>query len=134
LCSVAVAFGLTWQWDSEVLGRFHETDERGSSLLLELVGISSGWKVAVSEKVRIVEITCDEVRRELVEYMEGDLKPDLRLRIDQHLDHCEHCTAIYDGVRNVVELIGAQGSIELPKGFSQRLRMRFLNQTKQPCQ
>ena len=86
--------------------------------------------MAVPEKVKVVEIACDEVRRELIEYMEGDLKPDLRLRIDEHLDHCEHCTAIYDGVRNVVALVGAQGSIELPKGFSLRLHKRFLSRIK----
>ena len=84
----------------------------------------------MSEKVKVIEIACDEVRKELVEYMEGDLKADLRQRIDQHLDHCPHCTAIYDGVRNVVELVGAQGSIELPKGRSQRLHKRFLTQIK----
>jgi predicted anti-sigma-YlaC factor YlaD len=42
--------------------------------------------------------------------MEGDLKADIRLRIDEHLNHCEHCTAIYDGVRNVVELSGVNRS------------------------
>ena len=100
------------------------------SLLLKPAGILSGWKVVVSERVRAVEIACDEVRRELVDYMEEDLKMDLRMRIDQHLENCQHCTAIYDGVRNVVELVGAQGSIELPRGFTQRLYRRFLNQIK----
>jgi len=62
--------------------------------------------------------------------MEEDLKMDLRLRIDQHLENCQHCTAIYDGVRNVVQLVGEQGSIELPRGFTQRLHRRFLGQIK----
>ena len=55
---------------------------------------------------------------------------DLRLRIDQHRENCQHCTAIYDGVRNVVELVGVQGSIELPRGFTQRLHKRFLTHIK----
>jgi len=86
--------------------------------------------VVVPERVRVVEIACDEVRRELVDYMEEDLKMDLRLRIDQHRENCQHCTAIYDGVRNVVELVGVQGSIELPRGFTQRLHKRFLTHIK----
>ncbi len=75
----------------------------------------------------LIEIACDEVRRALVEYMDGDLTPELRSQIDQHLKNCEHCTAIYDGVHNIVELVGAHGAIELPEGFSQRLRARLLS-------
>lgn len=86
--------------------------------------------LVVSNKLKIVEIACDEVRSELVNYMEEDLASSLRMRIDQHLKDCGHCRAIYDGARNVVELVGAHGSIELPSGFSQRLYKRFLNQIK----
>jgi anti-sigma factor (TIGR02949 family) len=74
-----------------------------------------------------MEIACDEIRRALVEYMDGDLTPDQRAEIDQHLQNCEHCRAIYDGVRNVVGLVGAHGMIELPKGFSERLRARLIS-------
>lgn len=77
-------------------------------------------------KVKILEIDCYEVRRELVNYMEEDIKPKLRARIDAHLRHCHHCTAVYDGVRNVVQLLGSDESIELPAGFSQRLYKRLL--------
>ena len=79
------------------------------------------------EQLKIIEITCDEVRRELVDYMDADLKPDLRAQIDSHLDNCDHCTAIYDGVRNIVELVGLSGAIELPAGFSRRLYKKLLS-------
>jgi anti-sigma factor (TIGR02949 family) len=75
--------------------------------------------------VKIIEIDCYEVRRELVNYMEEDMKPELRLRIDAHLQSCQHCTAIYDGVRNVVQLLGSDQAIELPVGLSQRLYKRL---------
>ncbi len=73
---------------------------------------------------------CHEVRRELVNYMERGLTPELRTRIDRHLEDCRHCTAIYDGVRNVVQLVGHAEAIELPKGFSQRLYQRFLSRVR----
>ena len=79
----------------------------------------------VQPKVKIIEIDCYEVRRELVNYMEEDMKPDLRVRIDAHLQSCHHCTAIYDGVRNVVQLLATDQAIELPEGFSQRLYKRL---------
>ena len=81
----------------------------------------------VPRKVKTLELDCYEVRRELVSYMEKDVEPELRNRIDAHLRNCHHCTAVYDGVRNVVHLLGHHESIELPAGFSQRLyrRLRF---------
>jgi len=79
----------------------------------------------VPRKTKIVEIDCYQVRRELVDYMEGDLTPELRIRIDHHLQNCSHCTAVYDGVRNVVRLLGNENAIELPQGFSQRLYRRL---------
>ena len=53
-----------------------------------------------------VEIDCYQVRRELSDYLEGDLTPQLRLRIEEHLRTCDHCTAVYDGLRNIVQLAG----------------------------
>ena len=81
-------------------------------------------------KPKIVEIDCYEVRRELVNYMEGDLTPELRARVDHHLQDCKHCTAVYDGVRNVVRLLGSKDTIELPEGFSQRLYKRLLSRAQ----
>ena len=75
----------------------------------------------------VMEIACDEVRRALVEYTDGDLSARQRAVINEHLQNCEHCRAIYDGVRNVVGLLGAHGMIELPKGFSDRLRQRLIS-------
>jgi Putative zinc-finger len=79
----------------------------------------------VQPKVKIIEIDCHEVRRELVNYMEEDITPGLRTRIDAHLRGCHHCTAVYDGVRNVVKLLGNGQIMDLPKGLSQRLYKRL---------
>lgn len=73
----------------------------------------------------ILEIDCYQVRRELVNWMEDDLTPERRAEIDQHLAGCDHCTAIYDGTSNVVRLLGAERSIDLPAGFSNRLHARL---------
>ena len=77
-------------------------------------------------KPTVIEIDCYQVRRELSDYLEGDLTPQLRLRIERHLQTCDHCTAVYDGLRNVVRLLGDEEVIELPEGFSQRLYKRLL--------
>ena len=79
----------------------------------------------VSRKPRVVEIDCYTVRRELSNYLEDDLTPQARFRIEGHLEDCSHCTAVYDGMRNVVQLLGDEKAIELPTGFSQRLYKRL---------
>ena len=84
----------------------------------------------MSTQPSIVEISCEDVLRELVNYTEGDLTPDLLARIERHLKNCAHCTAVYDGTRNVVRLLGDQAAFELPEGFSQRLREKFVSQLK----
>jgi hypothetical protein len=38
---------------------------------------------------------------------------------------CTHCTAVLDGVRNVVRLVGDGRIFQMPKGFSKRLYERI---------
>lgn len=72
-----------------------------------------------------MEISCLEVIRELSNYIDREITPDLKAQIEAHLPHCKHCTAVYDGERNVVRLVADERSFDLPTGFSQRLRDRM---------
>ena len=80
--------------------------------------------IVLKEK-QLVEIDCPEVWKEITDYIEGDLTPEMRERVDRHLKGCPHCKAVYDGSRNVVLLLGCTTVLELPTGFSQRLRRRL---------
>ena len=71
-------------------------------------------------------ISCQEVRRELSNYIENDVTVELRARIEQHVISCGGCQAVYDGVRNVLRLISSSEIIELPGGFSLRLYRRLV--------
>ena len=73
----------------------------------------------------VVEISCVEVWRELSNYIDGAIDPELRLRMEQHFKGCEHCTAILDGTRNVIRLVGDGRAFDLPAGFSERLKKRL---------
>jgi len=79
----------------------------------------------VSRKPRFIEIDCYQVQRELSNYLEGDVTPQLRLRIEEHHRRCDHCRAMYDELRNIVRLLGNEEFIELPEGFSHRLYERL---------
>ena len=80
----------------------------------------------MTKEPELMAITCKEVRAELAGYMEGDVTPGLRARIEAHFAECGGCLAIYDGLRNVIRLIGRTEIIELPEGFSRRLYSRLL--------
>jgi len=69
-----------------------------------------------------VEMTCMEVRFLNVEYIDGNLSLDTYIRVDAHLQHCRHCSAIYDGIRNVVALLATNELFEVPAGLGERLQ------------
>jgi Putative zinc-finger len=68
-----------------------------------------------------VKIDCQHVFREISNYIEGEVDAGLRVRMEAHFKECAHCTAILDGTRNVLRLVGDGEVFELPAGFSQRL-------------
>jgi anti-sigma factor RsiW len=72
-----------------------------------------------------IEISCLHVWREISNYIDGEIHPELRRRMEEHFKGCEHCSAILDGTRNVVRLVGDGRVFELPSGFSERLKQRL---------
>ncbi len=74
-----------------------------------------------------IPIDCMHVFREISNYLEDDIDPAARARMEAHFKVCAHCTAVLDGTRNVLRLIGDGKVFEVPAGFSQRL-YRKLNE------
>jgi hypothetical protein len=70
-------------------------------------------------------IRCEEVWREISNYLEGEVDPALRATMEEHFHGCKHCTAVLDGTRNVIQLYGDERMIEVPFGFSHRLHNRL---------
>jgi anti-sigma factor RsiW len=77
--------------------------------------------------MRVIEISCLEVWREISNYVDGEVDAELRARLEAHFKVCAHCTAILDGTRNVVKLVGDGVEYELPDGFSQRLYRKLMD-------
>jgi anti-sigma factor RsiW len=73
----------------------------------------------------IIEISCVHVWREISNYIDGEVDPEVRRRMEEHFKGCEHCTAILDGTQNVVRLVGDGRAFDLPSGFSDRLKQRL---------
>jgi anti-sigma factor (TIGR02949 family) len=70
---------------------------------------------------KMIEISCVEVWREISNYVDGAIDPELRARMEAHFKGCAHCTAVLDGTTNVVKLLADGVEYDLPQGLSQRL-------------
>lgn len=70
-------------------------------------------------------VNCEEVWREISNYLAGDIEPNLQVAVDEHIRGCRRCAAVLDGTRNVVQLYGDERMLEVPLGFSQRLQKRL---------
>lgn len=68
----------------------------------------------------IVEIECAEVWRQISNYLDGEVDPPLRASMSSHFKDCAHCSAVLDGARNVVKLVGDGRAFKIPAGASQR--------------
>jgi len=69
---------------------------------------------------RPIEIDCLEVWRQISNYLEGEVDSALRANMASHFKYCAHCSAVLDGTRNVMKLVGDGKAFEIPAGASQR--------------
>ena len=58
-------------------------------------------------------------------YLDGTLDAEVLAQVQNHLEHCEICSAILDSTRNILILIADDRVYELPLGFSERLHARL---------
>jgi hypothetical protein len=77
--------------------------------------------------MEVIEISCIEVWREVSNFVDGEVDAELRARMEAHFKSCAHCTAIVDGMKNVVKLVGDGVAYEMPAGFSSRLQSKIKN-------
>lgn len=69
----------------------------------------------------IVEISCFEVWRQISNYVDDDVDPEMKARLEFHFERCRHCKAILDGTRNVVGLVGDEQAFAFDEAISERL-------------
>jgi methylphosphotriester-DNA--protein-cysteine methyltransferase len=75
-------------------------------------------------------LSCEEVWREISNYLEEEVDPALRSAMDEHLRGCKRCTSVLEGMRNVIRLYEDERMIEVPAGFGQRLEKRLVRSAR----
>jgi hypothetical protein len=72
-----------------------------------------------------VELNCKHVWGYISDYLDNSLSDELRTLIEQHLAHCEICSAILDSTHNILYLTADDRTFALPLGFSDRLHAKL---------
>lgn len=70
-------------------------------------------------------VNCEDVWREVSNYLDGEVDAGLRAAIEEHVRGCKGCAAVVVGTRNVIQLYGDERMLEVPLGFSRRLERRL---------
>jgi hypothetical protein len=73
----------------------------------------------------VIPIPCEQVVRDISNYLDGEITAKLRQRMEHHFHGCRRCSAVLDGTRNIVALIGDERSFTVPSGFGERLYSRL---------
>ena len=70
-------------------------------------------------------MNCEQVWKEVSNYVEGDVAPAIRDRMDDHFHTCQRCRSVLNGTRNVIRLYSDERMIDVPSGFGRRLEKRL---------
>jgi CheY-like chemotaxis protein len=69
----------------------------------------------------VTEMSCEEIWREIPNYIEGKHGVAMRASIEEHLKDCKRCTAALGGVGNVARFDADAATFDLRAGHSNRL-------------
>jgi len=77
-----------------------------------------------------MKLQCKHVWAYISDYIDGSVDPEQRKDIENHLAHCEICSAILDSVHNILILTADDRVFALPIGYSERLHKRITDEIK----
>ena len=81
-----------------------------------------------------MRLDCKHVWQYISDYIDGSVDPEQRNDIENHLAHCEICSAILDSVHNILILTADERVFALPLGYSERLHERIAKEFQQDGQ
>ena len=70
-------------------------------------------------------ITCEEVLREISNYLDEGLTSELRAQVQEHLRICRNCKVLVNTARKTLTLVADHLVTALPQGVSERLIERL---------
>jgi predicted anti-sigma-YlaC factor YlaD len=77
-------------------------------------------------------ISCEEVWRDLSDYIDGELNSSQHALFDAHFVGCPHCRAVLDGARNIIHLYRDERVLAMPAVVEERLQETLREHTRNP--
>jgi len=71
-------------------------------------------------------VSCQHVLQELSNYIDNSVDAELRQQIEAHLRMCHRCSIVLDTTRKTIRIYADGNVLEVPVGYSERLRKFFL--------
>lgn len=75
----------------------------------------------IHTRPQVSVIRCEDVLRELSNYIDGEVSAALRQQIEEHIRHCHDCKVLVSTTRTTLSLIANNRVLELPPWVSERL-------------
>ena len=69
----------------------------------------------------ILGMTCQEVQRELSNYLDRELPVEVCAGMEDHVRTCERCAALLQDMRDIVLALGDERLVDVPPGYGTRL-------------
>jgi predicted anti-sigma-YlaC factor YlaD len=61
----------------------------------------------------IGRINCSDFVAEVGNLLDGEVTPDVRVHLEEHLAGCKACEVVYDSTRKTISIVGHAGSFQL---------------------
>jgi hypothetical protein len=81
--------------------------------------------LALREGKQAMVVNCEEVWREISNYIDGDVEVNFAAAMKEHFGTCKRCASLLAGMQNVIRLYRDERMFEVPAGFSHRLQKRL---------
>jgi mycothiol system anti-sigma-R factor len=79
------------------------------------------------------DLNCQETRREIERYVDGECMKELTVELEAHLSDCEDCLDHVEFKRHVKYLVREKcGGDRLPEGLAERIRERIRSANPPP--
>jgi predicted anti-sigma-YlaC factor YlaD len=59
-------------------------------------------------------LSCKQVTHELSNYIDGQLDPEIRRQIAEHLSLCNRCAVVLDTMRKLLSIVGDENMFVMP--------------------
>ncbi len=78
-----------------------------------------------------LSLTCQQIKSQLSEYLDGEVESALCAELERHLRHCENCRVMVDTLNKTVLLYRQYGRVSAPADLAARL-IRVLDLKETP--